>query len=116
MPLLDDVRAVLAGISDGWDATASETDALDFKQTPDSAGDKDRRAPERFVKDLAESVVCFSNGPREGALVIGVRNKAAARVDAIPGVDPARWDINDLVAKWSGRTSPCAWRCGASPA
>lgn len=97
---------MLAGIGDGWHATAIETDGLDFKQTPDSAGDKDRRSPERFVKDLAESVVCFSNGPREGALVLGVRNKATGRADAIPGVDPARWDINDLVAKIHARTSP----------
>lgn len=35
-----------------------------------------------------------------------MRNKAAGRADAIPGVDPARWDINDLVAKIHARTSP----------
>ncbi len=104
--LLDDVRDLLAGIGDGWDASAVETAAVDFKQTPDSAGDSDRRAPEKFVKDLAESAVCFANGPSEGALVIGVRNKAATREGAIVGLDLMRWDVHDLVHKIYARTSP----------
>lgn len=106
MSLLDDVQLQLARIGAGWDAGSVESAAIDFKQTPDSAGDGDRRAPERFVKDLAESAVCFANGPSEGALVIGVRNRAGTRAEALAGVDPRRWDIHDLVAKIHARTSP----------
>jgi ATP-dependent DNA helicase RecG len=106
VPLLDDVRAVLASIGDLWDASAVESQFLDFKQTPDSAGNNDRRAPGQFIKDLAESVVCFSNGPTEGAVVIGVRNKAPNRHEAIPGIDSGRWDIADLVGQVHARTSP----------
>ena len=106
VPIIDEVQRVLAAVATAWDAGRHEHEAIDFKQTPDSAGNSDRRAPEKFIKDLAETVVCFSNGPSEGAIVIGVRNKAATRDEAIAGVDATRWEVHDLVQQIHARTSP----------
>jgi ATP-dependent DNA helicase RecG len=106
VPLLDDVRDLIAGIGDDWDASKVESATIDFKQTPDSAGESDRRAPERFIKDLAESAVCFANGPSEGALVLGVRNRARDRQEAVTGVDTGRWHVHSLIQQIHARTSP----------
>lgn len=104
--IIDEVQRVLAAVATAWDAGRHEHEAIDFKQTPDSAGNSGRRAPEKFIKDLAETVVRFSNGPSEGAIVIGVRNKAATRDEAIAGVDATRWEVQDLVQQILARTSP----------
>ena len=95
-------EAALAAIGADWSADAIETDMLDFKQTPEGT---DRRAPGKFLKDLAESAVCFANG-EGGVLLIGVRDRAATRADAIVGVDVAKWSIDELVANVHSRTSP----------
>lgn len=84
----EQAEAAIALIGDAWNADAVENLALDFKQTP--AGG-DRRAPQKFLKDLAESVVCFANGEGDGVLLIGVKNRAATRDEALIGVDVSKW-------------------------
>jgi len=95
-------EAALAVIDGSWAADQHENANLDYKQTPDSP---DSRAPEKFLKDLAESAVCFANGTG-GTLVIGVRDKAPSRESAIVGVNPAKWNLEDLVHSIYSRTSP----------
>lgn len=103
MSLRTHVDRALARIGSDWNADLVEDASIDFKQMPDGS---DRRAPERFLKDLAESVVCFANGPAAGALVLGVKNRAATREEALVGVDTSRWLLDDLVFGMHERTRP----------
>ncbi|WP_104132183.1 RNA-binding domain-containing protein [Cryobacterium sp. M91] len=103
MTVREEAESALAEIGDGWDADSLGGTRLDFKQTPPSG---DRRAPEKFLKDLAESVVCFANAQNGGILIIGVKDKAATRSEAIVGVDTTKWLINDIVNNMHARTSP----------
>lgn len=103
MHLRERAEAAIANIGDQWNADLHEHSTLDFKQTPTSS---DRRAPEKFIKDLAESVVCFANGEGGGVLLIGVKDHAPTRQDAIVGVDTTKWDLRDLVERIHARTSP----------
>lgn len=102
VPLQDVAEAALAVIDGRWAADQHENANLDYEQTPDSP---DRRAPEKFLKDLAESAVCFANGTG-GTLVIGVRDKAPSRESAIVGVNTAKWNLEDIVQSIHSRTSP----------
>jgi ATP-dependent DNA helicase RecG len=95
-------EAAVGEIGDAWSASEQETQYLDFKQTP-SGGD--RRAPEKFYKDLAETAVAFANS-EGGVLVLGIRDRAATRADALVGVDVHKWPIADFVTKLHARTSP----------
>ena len=38
VPIIDEVQRVLAAVATAWDAGRHEHEAIDFKQTPDSAG------------------------------------------------------------------------------
>ena len=96
------VEDALAAIGDSWSADDHEDASLDFKQTPESG---DRRAPEKFLKDLAEAAVCFANGGG-GTLIIGVEDRAENRSTAIVGVNPTRWNLDDIVQNIYARTSP----------
>lgn len=100
------VSAAVAAIGDDWDASRHEDASLDFKQTPDSAGNTDWRAPEKFLKDIAETVVCFANAADPGVVVIGVKNRASTRQEALVGVDQRRWNLQEIVQQLHTRTSP----------
>jgi len=102
MDVAGTAERAIAQIGDGWIAGDVEDEALDFKRFPPSG---DRRAPEKFLKDLAESVVCFANG-NGGVLIVGVADKAPPRAQALVGVDPVRWPLSELVANLFTRTSP----------
>lgn len=104
MDPLDAADAALATISDGWDADRSEHGWLDFKETPDTAGDIGKNARKKFHELLAETAVCFANS-EGGAIVIGVKDRAPSRVTALPGV-PAKYTHEELVDAIFERTSP----------
>jgi ATP-dependent DNA helicase RecG len=101
-----DLDAVLASIGTPWNASQVEYDGLDFKETPATAhGDTGPKAMKRYLALLAETAVCFANAAG-GTIVIGVRDKAATREDALVGVDPTRYPVEDLVRAIFDRTSP----------
>jgi ATP-dependent DNA helicase RecG len=102
--ILQRVDALLASIGDGWHADLAETADIDFKETPATAGDTGPKAAKRFNELIAETAACFANA-EGGAVVIGVRNRADTREEAIPGV-PARLTPDDLAQMIFERTSP----------
>ncbi|MGW8725733.1 RNA-binding domain-containing protein [Streptomyces sp. NPDC055808] len=104
MDPLDAADAALAAIGDGWDADRREHGSLDFKETPDTAGDTGKNARKRFHELLAETAVCFANS-EGGAIVVGVRDKAPDRATALPGV-PTKYTPEELVNAIFERTSP----------
>lgn len=92
---------VLSRIGSGWVADDYEREALDFKQTPDTALPEARRASRnmtkertKFLTDMAEHAICFANGSG-GIIVIGVANTAAGREQALVGV-PERYSAEDV--------------------
>lgn len=102
--ILDSVEAGLAAIGDPWDAGLVEHSAVDFKETPATAGDSGSSAKKRFRDMLAETAVCFANASG-GAIVVGVRNRAPSRAQAIVGVPPA-YTVESLVGDVFTGTSP----------
>ncbi len=94
----------LSRISSPWDANTAECGALDFKETPETAGESGTSARRRFREMLAETAVCFANA-EGGAIVLGVRNKAETRDLALPGV-PQSYSGEDLAAIVFSQTSP----------
>lgn len=99
MDLETEALAALGAVCDNWDASEMESQSLDFKQTPDRSHRK------QFLKDLAESVVCFANS-EGGVLVVGVADRAETRNGALVGVDLVHWPLQDLVSAIHQRTSP----------
>lgn len=83
--LLSRVEGALRAIGDNWNADDVEYSMLDFKETPDTCGEPGKNARRRFAELLAETAVCFANA-EGGAIVVGVRDRAATRAEAIPGV------------------------------
>ena len=84
----------LALIGDGWRADDHELAVLDFKETPDTALRPQQRASrnmgkarKEFLGLIAEAAACFANA-QGGTIVIGVRDGAPTRADALQGVDP----------------------------
>ncbi|MBB0244017.1 hypothetical protein FNQ90_07815 [Streptomyces alkaliphilus] len=104
MDLLAAVDAALAMIGDHWDADECEHGLLDFKETPDTAGDPGKNARKRFHELLAETAVCFANS-EGGAIVVGVRDRASDRGTALRGVPP-KYSAEELVEAIHQRTSP----------
>jgi ATP-dependent DNA helicase RecG len=104
MEILTAVDAALASIGDGWNAAELETATLDFKETPETAGDTGPKAAKRFHELLAETAVCFANAGG-GAIVVGVRDRAPTRDQAIPGVLAPRTP-DQLVQAIFERTAP----------
>jgi ATP-dependent DNA helicase RecG len=102
--LLSLVEALLESIGDDWDASAVEDHRIDFKETPETAGNDGARARKRFHELLAETAVCFANA-EGGAIVVGVRDRAATREEALPGVPPA-YTPEELVSVIFERTAP----------
>lgn len=97
--------AALASIGDQWDADKVEHGSLDFKETPETAGDTSKNARKKFHELLAETAVCFANSEKGGAIVVGVKDRASSKALAIPGV-PAKYTPEELVDAIFERTSP----------
>ena len=103
MELVTEVEAVLCAIGDAWNADDVENNTLDFKETPETAGENGPRARKRFAELLAETAVCFANADG-GAIVVGVRDRAATRAEAIAGV--GGYTADQMVNMVFERTSP----------
>jgi ATP-dependent DNA helicase RecG len=93
-------RDALGSIGAGWEADDQEHEVLDFKETPDTAIPPSRRAKanmgnerKRFLAALAETAACLANS-RGGVIVVGVRDKAAAREEALQGADPLHYPVD----------------------
>lgn len=85
-------EAVVRAIGDDWQASERELQRLDFKETPDTALPEEIRAKrnmgrhrKEFLGLIAETAACFANA-QGGVIVIGVRDRAASRDEAIQGV------------------------------
>lgn len=107
--LLELIERTLDGIADAWDADRAEGNRLDFKETPETAGETRQGARKRFREQLAETAVCFANGAG-GAIVVGVRtvpigNGTTTRAQAFAGV-PDVYRPDDFVADIHAGTSP----------
>lgn len=101
--LLSEVEAKIQAIGDGWNADDVECGRIDFKETPDTTGDGGKHAKRRFAELLAETAVCFANA-EGGAIVVGIRDRAATRSQAIAGIGHAT--AAELVKTIFDRTSP----------
>jgi ATP-dependent DNA helicase RecG len=102
--IMNTVDALLGSIGQDWSAERAETANIDFKETPETAGDTGPKAAKRFHEMLAETAVCFANADG-GAIVVGVRDRASTREQAIPGI-PARRTADQLVQAIYERTAP----------
>jgi len=109
--LLARAEAVLATIGDRWSASKSELQWLDFKETPDTALSADVAAKRNvgklrkdFLGALAEAAACFANA-QGGVVVVGVRDVAETRDQAIQGV-PAAYTPEGIRLAIYGGTSP----------
>lgn len=104
--------AVLAEVGDDWSASASEQQWLDFKETPETAMPAEiqgRRNMGKVRKDflglVAETSACLANA-QGGAIVLGVRDRAARRSEAVAGV-PATYTPEALrLAVYNGTSPP----------
>lgn len=88
-------EGVIAGIGDDWEATERERQRLDFKETPDTALSVEVRAKrnlgktrKEFLGLVAETAACLANA-QGGVIVLGVRDAAPTRREAIPGAPAA---------------------------
>ncbi|MGH3680932.1 MAG: RNA-binding domain-containing protein, partial [Natronosporangium sp.] len=104
MEILDRVDELLGSIGPGWVADRVETTDIDFKETPETAGDTGPKAAKRFHELLSETAVCFANATG-GAIVVGVRDRGASWDQAVPGV-PDRLTPDRLVQTIFERTAP----------
>lgn len=87
--------SVLRGIGDEWLASKSELQWLDFKEAPDTALSSEVLAKrnigklrKEFLALLAKTAACLANA-QGGVIVLGVRNAAPTRTEAIQGVPAA---------------------------
>ena len=85
---------VVSEIGDDWTASAAELEVLDFKETPETAIPPEIRAKRNagkarkdFLGLIAENAACFANA-HGGVIVLGVRDAAPTRSEAIQGVSP----------------------------
>lgn len=88
-------ESVIRSIGDDWEASKRELQNLDFKETPDTALPLEVRAKrnlgklrKEFLALIAETAACLANA-QGGVIVLGVRDEAASRQDAIQGVSMA---------------------------
>lgn len=102
----------VARIGDGWKASDEEQERLDFKETPDTALSAARRKQvnmgeerKRFLSALAETAICLAN-THGGVILVGVRDKARNRREALRGVDPSHYSIDAVRLAIHRGTSP----------
>jgi ATP-dependent DNA helicase RecG len=102
---------VIRSIGDGWAASKTELQWLDFKETPDTALPVEVRAKrnlgkarKEFLALTAETAACLANA-QGGVIVLGIRDAAPTRADAIQGV-PAAYSPEGLRLAIYNGTSP----------
>ena len=85
-------ESVIRSIGDSWEASQRELQGLDFKETPDTALPLEVKAKrnlgklrKEFLALIAETAACLANA-QGGVIVLGVRDKAPSRQDAVQGV------------------------------
>jgi ATP-dependent DNA helicase RecG len=99
-------------IGDDWKASADELQWLDFKETPETALPDDvkpkrnmGKARKDFLGLIAETAACLANA-QGGIIVLGVRDAARTRADALQGV-PADYSPEGLrLAVYNGTSPP----------
>jgi ATP-dependent DNA helicase RecG len=103
--------AVIRGIAEGWVASRRELQRLDFKETPDTAMPLEVRAKrnlgkarKEFLALVAENAACLANA-QGGVIVLGIRDAAPTRAEAIQGVPQAYSPEGVRLAIYNG-TSP----------
>ena len=99
---LEIAKQALARIGDGWRAGDEELEILDFKETPDTALSASQRAKtnmgkwrKSFLAGIAQASACLANS-RGGVIVIGVRDRAATREEALRGADAAHYSLDAI--------------------
>jgi len=104
--------AVLREIGDEWAASSSEPQWLDFKETPDTALPAHIKAKrnmgkvrKEFLALVAETAACLANA-RGGVIVLGVRDRAANREEAIQGVPETIAPEGLRLAVYNGTAPP----------
>jgi len=104
--------AVLREIGDEWAASSSEPQWLDFKETPDTALPVHIKAKrnmgkvrKEFLALVAETAACLANA-RGGVIVLGVRDRAANREEAIQGVPETIAPEGLRLAVYNGTAPP----------
>ena len=104
--------AVLREIGDEWAASSSELQWLDFKETPDTALSAHIQAKrnmgkvrKEFLALVAETAACLANA-RGGVIVLGVRDRAANREEAIQGVPETIAPEGLRLAVYNGTAPP----------
>lgn len=104
---LADARAAVASIGESWRADEVERARLDFKETPETARGGRTSPGERksFRRSIAETAACLANA-EGGAIVVGIRDRATTRADALQGVDPTLYRLDDFTAAVHSGTVP----------
>lgn len=104
-------ESVIRSMGDNWQASKRELQRLDFKETPDTALPLEVRAKrnlgkarKEFLGLVAETAACLANA-QGGAIVLGVRDTAPSRPDAIQGVSMAYSPEGIRLSVYNG-TSP----------
>jgi ATP-dependent DNA helicase RecG len=108
LALADDV---IRAIGADWEASKRELQRLDLKETPDTAippGVRAKRnlgkARKDFLALVAETAACLANA-QGGVIVIGIRDRAPSRAEAIQGV-PAAYTPEGVRLAVYNATSP----------
>jgi ATP-dependent DNA helicase RecG len=103
---------IVAEIGEAWKASAKERQWLDFKETPETAlPDEVRRkcnmgkAHKEFLGLIAETAACFANA-QGGVIVLGVRDVAPTRAEAIQGVTADYTPEGTRLAIYNGTSPP----------
>jgi ATP-dependent DNA helicase RecG len=104
-------ESTIGDINDDWKASENEQQWLDFKETPDTALPEEIRAKrnmgkarKEFLGLIAETAACFANA-QGGVIVLGVRDAAPTRAEAIRGV-PADYSPEGVRLAVYGGTNP----------
>lgn len=109
---LQAAEAALAKIGTGWSASRAEREYLDFKETPETALPAhvlERRnlneERKRFFALIAETAICLANS-NGGVIVLGVRDRASTREEALQGADAIEYSADALRIAVHQRTRP----------
>jgi ATP-dependent DNA helicase RecG len=104
--------SVIRAIGDDWEASRSELQRLDFKETPDTALPLEVRAKRNlgkarkdFLSLIAETACCLANA-QGGVIVVGVKDKAPTRQVALQGVSSAYTPEGVRLAVYNGTSPP----------
>jgi ATP-dependent DNA helicase RecG len=88
-------ETVVRNIGEDWSASQNELQWLDFKETPETALSRETLARrnvgklrKEFLALIAETAACLANA-QGGVIILGVRDSAPTRSDAIQGVPTA---------------------------